>query len=78
MNVHLDVRSLLLLPKGQSAEEVEESADLLGCEIVHVVQDSLNKISCSVRNSTRGKIFGRTPSVTASYKPLIIEYINCT
>lgn len=78
MNVHLDVRSLLLLPKCQSAEEVEESANLLGCEIVHVVQGSLNKIFCSVRNSTRGKIFGKMPSVTASYKQLIIQYINCT
>lgn len=38
---HLDVRPLLLWPKGQSAQEVEESADLLGCEVVHVVQDPL-------------------------------------
>lgn len=50
-NVHLDVRSLLLLPKCQSAQKVEESADLLGCEVVHVVQDSLCQTLCSVKNS---------------------------
>lgn len=38
---YLDVRPLLLWPKGQLAQEVEESADLLGCEVVHVVQGSL-------------------------------------
>lgn len=58
MKVHLDVRALLLVPKGQSAQKVEESADLLGCEVVHVVQDSLHQISCSVKNSSNhnGKI----------------------
>lgn len=53
VNVHLDVRSLLLLPKGQPAQKVEESADLLGCEVVHVVQDSLCQISHSVKNQTQ-------------------------
>lgn len=51
--MHLDVRSLLLLPKGQSAQKMEESADLLGCEVVHVVQDSLYQISGSVKNATK-------------------------
>lgn len=37
LNVYLDVRSLLLMPKGQAAQEVEESTDLLGCEVVHVI-----------------------------------------
>lgn len=53
MNVHLDVRPLLLLPEGQSAQDVEESADLLWCEVVHVVQDSLYQVLCSVENSTK-------------------------
>lgn len=44
MKGHLDVRSLLLLTKGQGAQKVEQSADLLGCEIVHVVQYSLANI----------------------------------
>lgn len=39
--MHLDVRTLLLLPKGQPAQEMEESADLLRHEVVQVVQDSL-------------------------------------
>lgn len=50
-NVHLDVRSLLLLTKGQPAQKVEQSADLLGCEVVHVVQDSLYHIVCFVKNT---------------------------
>lgn len=41
-NLHLNVSSLLLLPKGQSAQKVEDSADLMGREVVHVVQDSLH------------------------------------
>ncbi len=53
VNVHLDVRCLLLLPKGKSAQKVEESADLLGCEVVHVVQDSLNQIQRSAKNSSK-------------------------
>lgn len=43
MNTHLDLRSLLLLPKCQSAQKVEESSDLLWCEIVQVVQDPLSQ-----------------------------------
>lgn len=50
VNGYLDVTSLLLLPEGQSAKKVEESADLLGCEVVHVVQDSLCQTLCSVKN----------------------------
>lgn len=50
VSVHLDVRSLLLLPKGQSAQKVEESANLLGCEVVHIIQDSLCQILSSVKN----------------------------
>ena len=48
MNVtmHLNVRSLLLLPKSQSAKEVEESANLLWREVVHIVQNSLYQIQC--------------------------------
>lgn len=35
--VYLDVRAMVLRPKGQHAEEVEEPADLLGRQVVHVV-----------------------------------------
>lgn len=45
MKVNLDVRALLLWTEGQSAEEVEESADLLKCQVVHVVQNSLHQMS---------------------------------
>lgn len=45
MKLNLDVRPLLLLTEGQSAEEVEEFADLLKCQIVHVVQTSLHQMS---------------------------------
>lgn len=45
MKVNLDVRPLLLWTEGQSAEEVEESADLLKCQVVHVVQNSLHQVS---------------------------------
>lgn len=40
---YLDVGGLLLLllPEGQLAQEVEESADLLRRQAVHVVQGSL-------------------------------------
>lgn len=48
--MHLDVRGLLLLPKGQPAQEVEESADLLRCQVVHVVQGSLYQTEYSVKN----------------------------
>lgn len=51
MKLNLDVRPLLLLPEGQSAEEVEEFADLLKCQIVHVVQTSLHQMSV---NQTEG------------------------
>lgn len=46
VNEHLDVRSLPLLSKGQSAQKVEKSADLLKCEVVHVVQNSLHQMLC--------------------------------
>lgn len=36
---------LLLLPKGQLAQEVEESADLMRGQAVHVVQGSLRPTS---------------------------------
>lgn len=45
MKVNLDVRPLLLWTKGQSAKEVEESADLLKRQVVHVVQNSLHRMS---------------------------------
>lgn len=51
VKLNLDVRPLLLLPEGQSAEEVEEFADLLKCQIVHVVQTSLHQMSV---NQTEG------------------------
>lgn len=38
---NLDVSDLLLLPKGQCAKKIEEFTDLLGSEIVHVIQDTL-------------------------------------
>lgn len=51
MNGHLDVRPLPLLPKGQSAQKVEESADLLKCEVVHVVQNPLHQMLCLVNQA---------------------------
>lgn len=48
--MHLDVRGLLLLPKSQPAQEVEESADLLRCQVVHVVQGSLCQTEYSLKN----------------------------
>lgn len=42
LKVNLDVRALLLRTEGQPAEEVEESADLLQSQVVHVVQNSLH------------------------------------
>lgn len=33
--------ALLLLSEGQATEQVEEPADLLGSQVVHVVQDTL-------------------------------------
>lgn len=42
--VHLNVRALFL-SKGQAAQEVEKSSNLLGSEVVHVVQDSLCQTS---------------------------------
>lgn len=44
MKENLDVRALLLRTEGQPAEEVEESADLLQCQVVHVVQNSLHQV----------------------------------
>lgn len=44
MKVNLDVRALLLRTEGQPAEEVEESADLLQSQVVHVVQNSLHHV----------------------------------
>lgn len=48
--MHLDVSALLLLPKGKSAQKVEEPANLLGCKVVHIVQDSLYQIQLSDNN----------------------------
>ena len=50
-NLHLNVSSLLVLPKGQFAQKVEDSADLMGREVVHVVQDSLHQKLCSVNQA---------------------------
>lgn len=44
VKVNLDVRALLLRTEGQPAEEVEESADLLQSQVVHVVQNSLHQV----------------------------------
>lgn len=52
MKVNLDVRALLLLTEGQSAEEVEESADLLKCQVVHVVQNPLRQMSLNKTAAT--------------------------
>lgn len=48
VGLHLDIRSLMLLPEGKSTQEVEKPADLLGCEVVHVVQDPLCQTVCRV------------------------------
>lgn len=50
--LNLDVRPLLLLTEGQSAEEVEEFADLLKGQIVHVVQTPLHQMSVNQRIGT--------------------------
>lgn len=52
VKLNLNVRPLLLLTKGQSAEEVEEFADLLKCQIVHVVQTSLHQMLVNQTVST--------------------------
>lgn len=40
--------AVLVLSKGQRAEQVEEPADLLGRQVVHVVQDALPETPPSV------------------------------
>lgn len=70
MKVNLDVRALLLLTEGQSAEEVEESADLLKCQVVHVVQNplrqmSLNKTAATARKNTHTTRYECTLTKTA-------------
>lgn len=71
-SVHLDVRGLLLLPKGQPAQEVEESADLLRCQVVHVVQGSLCQTDHSVKNKN-----ARTNTLIPLYRisPIVTEVL---
>lgn len=52
MKVNLDVRALLLWTEGQPAEEVEESADLLKSQVVHVVQNSLHQVLVNLTGVT--------------------------
>lgn len=53
--MHLNMAAVLVLSKCQAAENMEKTADLLRTQVVHVVQNSLDRKNHGTQCFSRGK-----------------------